>query len=262
VLLVGSPSVQPMDKTKLLTLGKEAVQAVQSLGLRSSTHHAAIVEQLANQPEQTQDVLASIVRHQTLLDELNIIATSFRRRLYEIEVHSVDEFVEGIAKLCKESRFGNCGEQAVLAAKFLKDKKGVTNFAIVGMDLVEPKELEHYAKERRNILKAPWKDHTFLVLGIDPNAELTQPETWGRNAIIVDPWMGLVASVPDGLEQMRKFFSASSQAQMFFHHWLDDVDLPFKDHDSGYDWSNQVRAQTLQLPEHQQTPPKRLFVIG
>jgi hypothetical protein len=64
---------------------------------------------------------------------------------------------------------GNCGESAALAFMHLHDRH------------VHPLDL----MEGQNV------DHAFVVIGRAPKGDAAEPETWGQDAVVCDPWGGL-----------------------------------------------------------------------
>ncbi len=46
--------------------------------------------------------------------------------------------------------------------------------------------------------------HLFTVWGLAPGADITNPDTWGPNAVVVDPWLGYTVD-SDGVKSGRWF---------------------------------------------------------
>lgn len=234
-----TPTVADEANSDYIALGKEAVRIVKKLGLQSSTYHTAIMEQLTAEEQLLEPtVWKRLAQHKDRQVELNQLGTLFRNRLRAMPIDSLDAFVEALVRLSLEMRYANCTEQAILAAKYLKDKKGFTDFAIIGVDMVEPEDFEKYRRSASIAINRHCKDHTFLVLGLNAQADLTKPDTWNKDAVIVDPWAGFVLPLEEGISRICQFFSLSPNANMFFNNWVDDLDLPFKDQKSPYDWKN------------------------
>jgi len=75
--------------------------------------------------------------------------------------------VQAVMKIASEAErtgFGNCREQACLAARDLM-MKDVPNVEVFG---------KH--------------NHAFVVIGRDPDSNPLDPSTWGSKAMVVDPW--------------------------------------------------------------------------
>lgn len=71
--------------------------------------------------------------------------------------------------------FGHCGESASAAYYILKEA-GITNLQIVAFD------------GGVTVGSKPAIGHAFVVVGMDPGANIQDMNTWGENALIVDGW--------------------------------------------------------------------------
>lgn len=74
------------------------------------------------------------------------------------------ESAESAASVAKTMGYGNCQEQACVAAVRLKEK-GVKNVEVMGKP-----------------------NHAFVVIGREPNSDPSNPKTWGDRAVVCDPW--------------------------------------------------------------------------
>lgn len=74
------------------------------------------------------------------------------------------ESAESAASVAKTMGYGNCQEQACVAAVRLKEK-GVQNVEVMGKP-----------------------NHAFVVIGRDPKSDASNPSTWGDKAVVCDPW--------------------------------------------------------------------------
>lgn len=74
------------------------------------------------------------------------------------------ESAESAASVARTMGYGNCQEQACVAAVRLKEK-GVQNVEVMGKP-----------------------NHAFVVIGRDPNSDPSNPSTWGNKAVVCDPW--------------------------------------------------------------------------
>lgn len=101
------------------------------------------------------------------------------------------------------SGLGNCGEQSRVAFKYLVTK-GAPGLAIVNWGKISRLSDQE---------KAPTGNHTFVVIGMDPNvpnvteASLVFPPKWGENAVVCDPWYHdwfKVGSVNDWQSRMKR----------------------------------------------------------
>src|SRR5690606_37718964 len=70
-------------------------------------------------------------------------------------------------RIARGKGIGNCSEKAAWAA-----------VAAAGRGL---HPVEFFALQKA--------DHAFCVVGRDPESKLDDPRTWGRDAVIIDPWL-------------------------------------------------------------------------
>ena len=57
----------------------------------------------------------------------------------------------------------------------------------------------------------PAESHAFCVIGLDDNAEIKNPATWGKDAAIVDMWSNIVAGAQDALKAFQKIFKINKE---------------------------------------------------
>jgi hypothetical protein len=98
----------------------------------------------------------------------------------------------------KQNKFANCGEKVYYIYNEL-NKKGVTNQSIV--------EISGNSND---------KNHVFNVIGMVENADITKPETWGQNAVIIDAFENKIGSVYKNLRFYEKAFGYNEENPMSF----------------------------------------------
>ncbi|MBA3602766.1 MAG: hypothetical protein H0W50_03820 [Parachlamydiaceae bacterium] len=81
--------------------------------------------------------------------------------------YNFDKINKVVADVAKKHKIGNCGEQAAVAYLYLKHEKKLRK--IDKLCLVNG-------------------DHAFVVIGRDPLSDITKPLTWGKTAVVCDPW--------------------------------------------------------------------------
>lgn len=57
------------------------------------------------------------------------------------------------------------------------------------------------------------KNHAFTVIGLDKNADLANPQTWGKNAVIVDAWANIVKRASEGIDYIKDLFKYNPNAE-------------------------------------------------
>lgn len=168
---------------------------------------------------------------------------------------TLDSFVEQIRTRSIKHNFGNCAEQAIHAAHYLANTKKYTNFALVNLAIVHKSQVNQFI-ENRNAgevdLETP--GHTFLVIGLDEKADLCAPETWGPNAVILDPWGDIVAPVhqpdnpkQDGITRLHQLFDVTPDQTLVFCHWLEELNFQGVQNPSVYNWKNATDNTTPKL---------------
>lgn len=111
---------------------------------------------------------------------------------------SDEAFINQIKENIKNYNMANCGERAFLVSDQL-NKMGIAN-KIVEISGNNP----HSA-------------HVFNVIGLAPNADITKPETWGNNAVIIDTWANKTGKANDIIKFYREFlcYNAENQPMSF-----------------------------------------------
>lgn len=141
----------------------------------------------------------------------------FRDALYgkklanEEKFQNYDEFASILKKYMVKGKVANCAEQAYLAQAKLKSHNK------------DSKAIYAHIHDKRTDDYRINGQHVFLVLGLDKNAKISEPKTWGTNAIIVDPWSGLVKRANQGLKTIKDLFIFDSQKEYIV---FEDGDLP------------------------------------
>lgn len=86
----------------------------------------------------------------------------------EFQLHpNLDPILEVISRIAKKHKIGNCAEQSSVAYLYLKNDKNLRKV------------------ERLALING---DHCFIVIGRDPLGDVRDPSTWGKSAVVCDPW--------------------------------------------------------------------------
>jgi hypothetical protein len=102
--------------------------------------------------------------------------------------YNMDKIYLVMAQTATEYKVGNCGEHAAVAYVHLK-----------------------YEKNLRKVVLACLKggDHAFVIIGMDPNGDISNLKTWGKAAVVFDPWAKRyfpAEQLFDQLNQINKIF--------------------------------------------------------
>ena len=225
-----------------LKLAQESYDYVKSLNLFSTTKD--IDEDSFNKSRFADDYSLSDFKHKLMGDRIFLD----RQR----KGTSIEDFVTITSKYAPSMHMGNCTENAVLAAKYLAENKKNTNFALIGaFSEIEDKDefysnpLDYYKNKVRTNT-----DHVFVIVGLDKNADLSNPSTWGKEAVIVDPWGDIVKPVSNGdninqewVKEMKKLLE--TQNDLTFINYAPFIDNTH-DENSVYNWNNH-RGKTKEL---------------
>ena len=57
------------------------------------------------------------------------------------------------------------------------------------------------------------KNHAFTVIGLKQNADITKPNTWGKDAVIVDAWTKTVKRANEGIEYIKEIFKYNPEKE-------------------------------------------------
>ena len=107
---------------------------------------------------------------------------------------SDEAFINQIKENIKNYNMANCGERAFLVSDQL-NKMGIAN-KIVEISGSNPQS-----------------SHVFNVIGLSPNADITKPETWGKNAVIIDTWVNKTGKADDIIKFYREFLGYNAENQ-------------------------------------------------
>lgn len=76
------------------------------------------------------------------------------------------------------------------------------------------KDLYKYYKNPERELKPNESDHCFGVLNLSSKADLRNPETFGKKAVVFDPWFNFVGSPKEAMELYKKEFNIKNGAYL------------------------------------------------
>ncbi len=108
------------------------------------------------------------------------------------------EYINMVVQEFKTHHHGNCGERAYILCDKL-NKMGIKNHATIQIE----------GKEN-------YQSHVFNVIGLAPDADVTKPETWGPNAVVVDAWANRILQPQDAINFYRDFFDYDTNTKMNF----------------------------------------------
>ena len=183
LLMPMSDNFKPSQKSINTSVGENILTAFNQEypELESSTYLAARINYLKRNNGSKEEIQAL----EKQLEEVDKIAEELITR--NIENIGKPDFNELLAKNIKELNVANCGDRASLVQQKLN-----------GMNIANKKV----------ILKSsdPFAEHEFNIIGLDENADISKPETWGENAVIIDTWANKVFDLNTAKDFYSEFF--------------------------------------------------------
>ena len=135
-------------------------------------------------------------------------------KLYEMQVKRFDlvknaasreDYYQAILEDINKEGLANCGEMANIAQHKLNDNG-------IKADVVR---LLFHQYRRGQSRSNGVCDHIFTVINLDKNADLRKPETWGNEAIIIDPWLGIAKRANLALKQIKELMEYSPTTEYY-----------------------------------------------
>ena len=98
------------------------------------------------------------------------------------------QYINMIENEFQQYNHANCGERAYYLHNEM-NKKGINNTIIeIGGNTSE-------------------NSHVFNVIGLDKNADINNPETWGENALVIDVWANKLLPPKDAIAYYKEFLN-------------------------------------------------------
>lgn len=123
---------------------------------------------------------------------------------------SKDDFIKQVDLRVKEHNAANCDENCDLAEN-LAQKLNIPTKEIA---------LSVLSKIGR---KCKIEEHCLLLGYANKSAILSNPDTWGKNAVVIDPWCSIVMPKNKAIEFYKKFFKAYDDSSMQFNSYQTQI---------------------------------------
>ena len=173
-----------------IAYGYKAIEAVQKdfpIGFMSSTHYETFSKEKDDR---------TLCYYQDLIDTTRELV-DYKKRLGKSKKEATFEAV-------KYTGAANCGEQALLISQKL-DELGIKN-KIISMNIRLNTQNAYYVTN----------GHSFCVIDTDENMDINNPNSWGKDAVIVDMWSNTVAKVIDAIEFFGTFLKPKENERIQF----------------------------------------------
>ena len=113
-----------------------------------------------------------VLRQQFVIDKMRRSRTEYIKPIeYSVETDDAIAIFYHYSETCKKINYGNCGEQALMALDFF---------------------MQYAPDINAELYRIKNGDHNFLVVGRREGSDPENPETWGEEAHICDPWANAV----------------------------------------------------------------------
>lgn len=159
--------------------------------LNSNTRYSKLIEKHTGNDSYSE--IIPYLRGQACLSGFKI---SQIRNSYNNRIDKVDK----LKKLVKSDKAGNCKECAYIIHDELT-KRGIP------AENIRLNILDKNGTDKR-------KNHTFTVFGLSEDAKLSKPESWGKNAIIIDGWTNMVKKAQEGIEYLKTHFEFNPENEV------------------------------------------------
>ncbi len=118
-----------------------------------------------------------------------------KTRFLELEKNQDIREYELDIKLSLISSSGNCDEFTKQAFDFI---------------------LYHDNSIKAEVYEIQGGDHVFLVLNRDPNSDPSDPDTWGKKAVICDPWANSVYYALNFRHHLKNFYYGFNNSDYYY----------------------------------------------
>ncbi|MCE3044918.1 hypothetical protein [Legionella sp. 16cNR16C] len=139
---------------------------------------------------------------------------------YTLELDKEIQHFYQTIELCKKLSLGNCHELALMALDY------VVNYTP--------------PQTNAEVYHIKGGDHVFLVVGRKKDSIANQPETWGDQAYICDPWANEVYPASDYLSRTKNYYRVTDKTTGNFTNHTEDFNPskhslnPIKDSNASY----------------------------
>lgn len=113
--------------------------------------------------------------------------------IFKNTTSKVSEFIDSVKTLVLKKGKANCKEDSIIISD------GVSREGEL------PVIIYLKIQDKDNPFSNYKKDHFTTVFGLKEDADITNPKTWGDDAVIVDAWKGIVMKASDAINNFAKF---------------------------------------------------------
>ncbi len=193
------PCFYPVGKNFLKTANSILKEFQSEYEVKSSTYLCEQIKQ-AKKQQQPDNILNEMLN---LRKKYSFKIKKMRRELSNGKFSSFEEYVSFLKNYIKKNgAYMNCSECSdIIQDKF--NQKGIKSNNVLLYSVNNKGDRTSFA------------EHVFTVIGLDKNAQIKNPKTWGKDAVICDGWANIARPADKGIEFYEKFFDIDKTKNNF-----------------------------------------------
>lgn len=200
-----------------INLAEQVNREVHQMDLRSPSH---ILRRQYDRKVSGLNVEANAVKYcflEDLFQKLDRLLDKVRKPLKAMLKRDVpyEDYMKAMKEKISKHKVANCGEMAFISQQLLELKGKKT-------DVVSFNIIEKFSHRERN---KGVDDHTVLIMNLREKANVNDPQTWGREAIIVDPWFGIARRANLALRQIKDLMNFNPKMEYIVFEKVNYQDL-------------------------------------
>lgn len=104
------------------------------------------------------------------------------------------EYYQELGQIIKKYNFANCDQQSELLCNQLNEKG------------IKAKVVNFFIYTKNNKQRRECGSHSFVILDMKQGAKISNPKTWGEDAVLVDTWINQAEPTDIGLKYLQEMF--------------------------------------------------------
>lgn len=172
--------------------------------------------------------------YQEIMPKIEVLAAKYMKKIIKMRIKlnvyhaSFSAYIKKLRKIMQKQNIANCSENANIMLHELQKKgekpyrikikifdvlAGVVDNSNHSRNISKTRKIRKISKIRKVRRTKPWGDHSFVVFGLKKGASAKRPNTWGQEAVIVDPWCNIVMKASDAMEYLKQQFGFDPKHQ-------------------------------------------------
>lgn len=184
--------IKPPKISTYQTVGTRAIREVKKIGMQSSTRyhldHFPIDREVPKNINEYWNLSKKIFKQRAIVRKFISKSNDQNKRW---------QFIILNADLAKKNKLGNCGEQsAIILTDTYERQPTVRKATSIGVIITD-----QHGKNKPGLC-----NDQFVVYGMKRSANVDDPSTWGKHALMVNAWADLCLPVKEGLTKLKELF--------------------------------------------------------